>query len=310
MRVLVDGDRGYIGAVLVPLLQRGRARGRRPRRRLVRRLRLRGRSPPATSHAPVTSATSGRRTSRASTPSSTSRRSPTTRSGTSTRRRRTRSTPHGAAHMARVAKEAGRAALPLLLLVLALRRRRRRRRHRGERLQPGHAVRREQGDGRAAASAELADDDFSPTYLRNATAYGSSPRLRADIVVNNLTGTAFTRGEVRLQSDGTPVAAAGARRGHLAGLPRGARGRPRASCTTRRSTSGATRTSCRSATSPPRWPTASTLPVTFAEGAAPDKRDYRVDFGKVDRAAAGLPAGAGRCRTASRSWPPTWSASA
>ena len=51
-------------------------------------------------------------------------------------------------------------------------------------------------------------------------------------------------------------------------------------------------------------------PVTFAEGAAPDKRDYRVDFGKVDRTAAGLPAGldgAGRHRA---SWPPTWSASA
>jgi len=50
----------------------------------------------------------------------------------------------------------------------------------------------------------LADDDFSPTYFRNATAYGVSRRLRADIVVNNLVGHAFTTGKVLLQSDGTP----------------------------------------------------------------------------------------------------------
>jgi nucleoside-diphosphate-sugar epimerase len=50
----------------------------------------------------------------------------------------------------------------------------------------------------------LADDNFSPTYMRNATAYGVSRRLRADIVVNNLTGHALTTGKVLLQSDGTP----------------------------------------------------------------------------------------------------------
>jgi len=52
--------------------------------------------------------------------------------------------------------------------------------------------------------SRLADDDFSPTFLRNATAYGVSARLRADVVVNNLVGMAFTTGEVLIQSDGTP----------------------------------------------------------------------------------------------------------
>ena len=52
--------------------------------------------------------------------------------------------------------------------------------------------------------SKLADDRFSPTYMRNATAFGVSPRLRLDVVVNNLVGYATTTGEVVIKSDGTP----------------------------------------------------------------------------------------------------------
>jgi nucleoside-diphosphate-sugar epimerase len=52
--------------------------------------------------------------------------------------------------------------------------------------------------------AALADDSFTPTFMRNATAYGASPRLRLDVVVNNLVASAFAKGEILIQSDGTP----------------------------------------------------------------------------------------------------------
>jgi nucleoside-diphosphate-sugar epimerase len=130
--------------------------------------------------------------------------------------------------------------------------------------------------------AAMADDDFSPSYLRNATAYGSSRRLRADIVVNNLTGTAFTRGEVRLQSDGTPwrplVHAEDISRAFLAVLEadRGVVhdqafniGRDEDVVQIRQIADGVAA----------RFD----VPVTYAEGASPDARDYRVDFGKVTR---------------------------
>jgi nucleoside-diphosphate-sugar epimerase len=55
-----------------------------------------------------------------------------------------------------------------------------------------------------AALTELADADFSPTYLRASTAYGMSPLIRFDLVINNLTAWAFTEGLVYLKSDGTP----------------------------------------------------------------------------------------------------------
>lgn len=50
----------------------------------------------------------------------------------------------------------------------------------------------------------LADKHFSPAFLRNATAYGISPMFRLDLVVNNLLACAYTRGEIRMMSDGTP----------------------------------------------------------------------------------------------------------
>lgn len=54
------------------------------------------------------------------------------------------------------------------------------------------------------AVSRMADADFSPAFLRNSTAYGHSPMLRIDLVVNNLLGSALSYGEIRIQSDGSP----------------------------------------------------------------------------------------------------------
>jgi nucleoside-diphosphate-sugar epimerase len=139
------------------------------------------------------------------------------------------------------------------------------------------------GESKAMAEeglAELADDDFSPAYLRNATAYGSSPRLRADVVVNNLTGTAFTQGSVRLQSDGSPwrplVHVEDISRAFLALLEA-----PRDVIHNQAFNVGRDEDVVQIRTIAEQVSHITGAPVSFAEGAGPDTRNYQVDFTKI-----------------------------
>lgn len=131
--------------------------------------------------------------------------------------------------------------------------------------------------------AALADDGFSPTFLRNATAYGVSPRLRFDLVVNNLVAWAYTTGVVRLKSDGTPwrplVHVSDIARAFAAVLEA-----PREAVHGQALNVGQTEENYRI-----REVAAiveSVVPgsrIRFAAGVGPDTRNYRVDFGKIRR---------------------------
>jgi nucleoside-diphosphate-sugar epimerase len=139
------------------------------------------------------------------------------------------------------------------------------------------------GESKAIAEeglAKLADDDFSPTYLRNATAYGSSPRLRADVVVNSLTGTAFTQGSVRLQSDGSPwrplVHVEDISRAFLALLEA-----PRELIHNEAFNVGRDEDVVQIRSIAEQVSEITGAPVSFAEGAGPDTRNYQVDFTKI-----------------------------
>jgi nucleoside-diphosphate-sugar epimerase len=129
----------------------------------------------------------------------------------------------------------------------------------------------------------IADEDFSPTFLRNATAYGVSPRLRGDLVVNNLTGYAVTTGQVLLKSDGTPwrplVHIEDIARAFLAVIEA-----PRDLVHLKAYNVGRTDETYR--IREVAEIVAEVVPdsvVSFAPGAGPDKRNYRVDCSLIAR---------------------------
>jgi nucleoside-diphosphate-sugar epimerase len=129
--------------------------------------------------------------------------------------------------------------------------------------------------------AALAADDFSPTFLRNATAYGVSPRLRADLMVNNLVGWAYTTGQVTIKSDGTPwrplVHVEDISRFFIAALQA-----PRELVHGEAFNVGVTAENYQVRDVADM--VEEIVPesrITYAEGAGPDRRCYRVDFSKL-----------------------------
>ena len=136
--------------------------------------------------------------------------------------------------------------------------------------------------------ARLADSSFTPTFLRCATAYGVSPRLRFDVVLNNLVAWAFTAGKVLLKSDGTPwrpiVHIEDISRAFLAVLAA-----PREEVHAQALNVGRDDQNYRiSEIAEIVKDTVPGCEIAFAEGAGPDKRNYRADFGKIARVLPGF----------------------
>jgi nucleoside-diphosphate-sugar epimerase len=135
---------------------------------------------------------------------------------------------------------------------------------------------------------ELADESFSPVFLRNATAYGVSPRHRFDLVLNNLVAYAMATGRVYLKSDGTPwrpiIHIADISRGAIAALKA-----PREQVHNEVYNIGRTQENYRIRDI--AQIVIDTVPgstLEFAPDASPDKRNYRVDFSKVQKGMPGF----------------------
>jgi nucleoside-diphosphate-sugar epimerase len=134
-----------------------------------------------------------------------------------------------------------------------------------------------------AGLARIADDDFSPTYMRWATAFGLSPRHRLDLVLNSLTAAAYTTGKVLLVSDGTPWRPIL----HVEDMARAAAAvleAPREAIHDEPFNVGSDAENYRIRALAEI--VAEVVPgseVEIAPGAGPDKRTYRVDFGKIHR---------------------------
>ena len=130
---------------------------------------------------------------------------------------------------------------------------------------------------------ELADDNFSPVFMRNATAYGVSPRIRFDIVLNNLTAWAYTTGHILLKSDGTPWRPIV----HIEDISLAAIAvleAPRELIHNEAFNVGINSENYQMRQlAEIVGDTVPNCKIKFAEGAEPDKRNYRVDFSKYTR---------------------------
>ena len=135
--------------------------------------------------------------------------------------------------------------------------------------------------------AELADDHFTPVFMRNATAYGVSPRIRFDIVLNNLTAWAYTTGQILLKSDGTPWRPLV----HIEDISLAAIAMleaPRENVHKQAFNVGLNSENYQMRQlAEIVKETVPNCDVKFADGAEPDKRNYRVNFSKYEHAFPG-----------------------